>query len=64
MRAKRPKMKEHRLPRKLNVMNVSLKNLNAGAPIMAQRLVRPTSIHGYVGSIPALAQWVEDSVLQ
>ena len=57
-------MKEHRLPRKLNVMNVSLKNLNAGAPIMAQRLVNPTSIHGYVGSIPALAQWVEDSVLQ
>ena len=27
---------------------------------MAQRVKNPTSIHGNVGSIPGLAQWVKD----
>ena len=30
---------------------------------MAQRLVNPTGIHGDLGSIPGLAQWVENVVL-
>ena len=30
---------------------------------MAQWLKNPTGNHGVVGSIPGLAQWVEDPVL-
>ena len=32
-------------------------------PIVAQQVKNPTSIHGDVGSIPGLAQWVKDLVL-
>ena len=31
---------------------------------MAQRIMNTTRIHEYVGSIPSLAQWVKDLVLQ
>ena len=32
-------------------------------PIVTQQVKNSTSIHGDVGSIPGLTQWVKDSVL-
>ena len=34
-----------------------------GVPIVAQQVMNPTSIHEDMGLIPALSQWVKDSVL-
>ena len=34
-----------------------------GLPTVAQRVTNPTSIHEDVGSVPGLAQWVEDLAL-
>ena len=34
-----------------------------GVPVVAQWLTNPTRNHEVVGSIPGLAQWVEDLVL-
>ena len=34
--------------------------MGPGVPIVAQWLTNPTSIHGYVGSTPGLAQWFGD----
>ena len=37
-----------------------MKYYKPGVPVMAQRLTNPTRNHRVAGSIPALAQWVED----
>ena len=34
-----------------------------GAPTMAQRLTKPTSIHEDTASIPGLTQWFKDPTL-
>ena len=34
-----------------------------GVPLVVQWLMNPTRNHEVVGSIPALAQWVDDPVL-
>ena len=40
-----------------------VKNLTAGVPVVAQWLTNPTRNHEVAGSVPALAQWVNDLAL-
>ena len=40
-----------------------LKNDGFGVPVVVQWLMNPTRNHEVVGSIPGLAQWVEDPAL-
>ena len=42
---------------------LDIKNTIIGVPIVAQWLTNPTRDHEIVGSISALAQWVEDLAL-
>ena len=43
---------------------IYIKNISySGVPIMAQWLTNPTRNHEVAGSVPALAQWVNDLVL-
>ena len=39
------------------------KYLTVGVPVVAQWLTNPTRNHEVVGSVPALAQWVNDLAL-
>ena len=42
---------------------VPLKVARGGVPVVVQRLTNTTSIQEDTGSIPGLAQWVQDPVL-
>ena len=40
-----------------------VKNPTAGVPVVVQWLTNPTRNQGVAGSVPALAQWVDDPAL-
>ena len=46
-----------------NGMEVLLKTINRGVPIVAQWLMNPTRNHEVVGSIPVFTQWIKDPAL-
>ena len=47
----------------LKVGSVELKRKESGVPVVAQWLTNPTRNHEVAGSVPALAQWVNDLAL-
>ena len=44
-------------------MGEALKRQNTGVPVVGQWLTNPTRNHEVAGSVPALAQWVNDPAL-
>ena len=45
------------------MLNSGGKNGHLGVPVVAQWLMNPTRNHEVAGSVPALAQWVNDPAL-
>ena len=44
-------------------LNLKVKNMDLGVPVVAQWLTNPTRNHEVAGLIPGLAQWVMDPAL-
>ena len=44
------------------VLSFNLKKHTLGVPIVTRWLTNPTGNHEVAGSVPGLAQWVEDPV--
>ena len=44
-------------------LNQKLEMIKLGVPVVAQWLTNPTRNHKVAGSVPALAQWVNDTAL-
>ena len=49
--------------KKKNTQSEHNKELHVGVPVVAQWLTNLTRNHNVAGSIPGLAQWVDDPVL-
>ena len=47
----------------VSVIGTVLRTGNSGVPVLAQWLTNPTRNHEVAGSLPALAQWVNNLVL-
>ena len=48
---------------KENNVNIHIKMLEEGVPVVARWLTNPTRNHEVAGSVPALVQWVKDPAL-
>ena len=44
-------------------IDLKIKNIIRGVPVVAQWLTNPTRNHEVAGLVPALAQWVNDPAL-
>ena len=46
-----------------DILLLAYRNVRSGVTVVAQWLMNPTGNHEVAGSIPELAQWVEDLAL-